>query len=110
MSFIFLNMPRLSPLLGFLLVLLGPAAALDCPPDASICPLVCRSYKKEVPRPTIYDACAAGCSARMEGKECKPVCDRMHLPKPTSKHACEAGCEGAAKEIQACEKHTSTDL
>ena len=67
---------RPSLLLGFLLLgfLCDMLPALDCPPDASICPLVCRSYKKEVPRPTIYDACAAGCSAARgpPAPECGP--------------------------------------
>ena len=101
-------MPRLS--LGLILLILAPATARECPPDTSICPLICRAYKKEVPRPTIYDACTAGCAATFAGKKCEPVCTRMHLPKPTSKHACEAGCSGAAHEIEICEDNKPSDL
>merc|ERR1712023_458832 len=67
------------------------------------CPTLCKKYKHEVPRPTVYNWCIIGCHAAAHGqKRCKRQCKYSDLPRPTTTRACEHGCNQYHYEQKVC--------
>ena len=89
-----------------LLAVLSVASAYrHCPmDDDSYCPVICKPFKKQVPRPIIYNFCMIGCKAGVatDDVDCNKSCMHTDLPRPTTADACKSGCNGALSELHAC--------
>ena len=76
-----------------------------CPmDDDSYCPVICKPFKKQVPRPIIFNFCMIGCKAGVatDKVDCDKSCMHTDLPRPTTADACKSGCNGALSELHAC--------
>ena len=65
-------------MLKSVLLLLAASPALSakshCPLTDVTCPTLCKKYKKEVPRPTVYNWCQIGCRGQISGAGVEGVC------------------------------------
>ena len=79
-----------------------------CPVNKEHCKNLCKQYKHEVPRPTVFNWCLIGCHAAAKGqRNCKRQCKYSDLPRPTTTRACEKGCKQFNYEQKVCgnDKH-----
>ena len=93
------------------LLSLASASFKHCPVSESLCPSLCKSFEKEVPRPTLFDMCQKGCNAAARigaDVDCKKSCMHTDLPRPTTGNACKSGCNTALAEINRCDAHAAS--
>ena len=79
-----------------------------CPVQEKLCPVLCKQFQKEVPRPTLYDHCLSGCSSAVKSGasiDCSAHCNTGDLPKPTTSEVCKTGCKNTVTEIERCDAH-----
>ena len=98
-------------MLKSVLLLLAASPALSakshCPLTDVTCPTLCKKYKKEVPRPTVYNWCQIGCRGQISGAGVEGVCRFADLPRPTTTNACKDGYATAKLESGHCDKKKS---
>ena len=79
---------------------------VNCPLNKEMCRTMCKSYKLQVPKPSVYNWCIIGCHAAERGnRHCKRKCRYTDVPTAKTRPACIHGCTTFHDEQITCGDH-----